>query len=88
MIEDIQLREARRLSDLAALAYREHIGQAHTDVIPCAQCHIAASRKNLSALCPAGNRLAAERREAAEAFKRERKDAARPNPSQESLFDI
>jgi hypothetical protein len=82
-IEDSGVREARRLADVADAAWREHTGEPG----PCVQCRIA-SRRNRAALCAAGVRLAAERRQAAADLAAERAAAAAPNPDQAPLFDL
>jgi hypothetical protein len=83
-LEDEGVREARRVADLAAAAWRQHIGP----VTPCARCLVITSRRTRVELCPVGVRLRDERDEAAEALRQERVEAARPNPDQGALFGL
>jgi hypothetical protein len=83
-LEDPGVREARRIAELAAAAWRQHIGP----VTPCPRCLVITSRRTRVELCPAGERLRRERDETAEALRRERVEAARPNPDQGALFGL
>jgi hypothetical protein len=83
-LEDQGVREARRVAELAAAAWRQHIGP----VAPCARCLVITSRRTRVELCPVGVRLRDARDEAAEALRRERIEAARPNPDQGALFGL
>jgi hypothetical protein len=84
--EDRGVREARRVADVAAAAWYDHIVPWASSM--CTQCSVAASRRRYDALCPAGAVLYQARLDAAAALARERADAARPDPNQAALFDI
>jgi len=83
-LEDSGVREARRVAELAAEAWRQHIGP----VTPCARCLVITSRRTRVDLCPAGVRLRDARDETAGALRREREEAARPDPNQGALFGL
>jgi len=54
------------------------ISSAHGRVVPWDVCD----------LCPAGQQLYREHDQAANELRRERADAARPDPNQDALFDL
>jgi hypothetical protein len=59
------------------------------EIARCHQCYIVGETRRgaaLSDLCATGRRLRLERDRTAEQLRREREDAARPNPLQDTLF--
>ena len=91
-LEDEGVRQARLALDRARTAWREHAAdQPGPGRTACVQCYIVGETRRGAAetdLCPVGRPLRRERDRAAEQLRRERADAARPNPDQYALFDL